>query len=193
MQFKASEAVTETMVGRWEWSRLLTGHCARHTHTHTRKNIHSCKLQHTGQHETTAHTHNTVCLKSFSLNTSHIFLCFLCGLQHIDGDGQHPPLVYPSLPSTLSLKLRRLNSWEKTLPCALYSAVSAWNWFYCCQLQNTIKVLKVNCGVIERSDTVGAAFVFELFVSMTADAICSFLWMSVFRHRDVNWNLKRVD
>lgn len=84
VQLKASEGATETLVGRWELSRLLTSHCARlmanlSTHTHECKHtnsgcclghIHSCVQQHwvtlsPNKCPQTPTRHPHACLKSF--------------------------------------------------------------------------------------------------------------------------------
>lgn len=130
VQSKASEPVTVTLVGRWEWSLLLTSHCARltadlsthtctqiFTHTHTSQS-HSLTWTTAQSRDdcTSPHVVDCVRLKSFILNTSHYFFCAIYTTQL---RRQPAPTLLSPIRHRLNLRASNKDNsihWGKTLP-----------------------------------------------------------------------------
>lgn len=123
VQLKASEGATETLVGRWELSRLLTSHCARlmanlSTHMHKCKHTNfvllpqshpfmwTATLDNTEPKQMPTDTHPHACLKSFILSTPHFFS--LAFLWWYAAQRQRQPA--PTSPSPIHYRLRLLAS-----------------------------------------------------------------------------------
>lgn len=145
VQLKASEGATETLVGRWELSRLLTSHCARlmanlSTHMHKCKHTNfvllpqshpfmwTATLDNTEPKQMPTDTHPHTCLKSFILSTPHFFspsfpVVVRCTAS--ETASAHLPLTYPLPPASLSLQYRQFHSRRKHCH-ALHTVVSGW-------------------------------------------------------------------